>query len=173
MNARGENATIHPYVCIYPNVRVGKNVIVYSGAVIGSDGFGFAKNEQGKWEKFPHIGGVVIGDDVEIGSNTVIDRGTLDNTIIGQGTKINNLCHIGHNVEIGKNCIIGVGSYLGGSSKVGNDSWIALGAIIRNGIKVGKNVMVGMGSVVTKDIDDNCVVFGVPAKVRGREEVIR
>ena len=161
----GENAIIHNNVHIYPKVRIGRNVIIYDGTVIGKEGFSYEKNSQGNWEKFPHIGGVVIEDDVEIGANAIIDRGTLGDTIIGQGAKINNLCHIGHNVVVGKNCIIVVHSYLGGSSKIGDYSWLAPGVIVRNGVKIGRNVMVGMGSVVTKDIDDNCVVFGVPAKV--------
>lgn len=108
---------------------------------------------------------MVIEDDVEIGANAIIDRGTLDSTIIGRGTKINNLCHIGHNVVMDKNCVIGVHSYAGGSSKIGDDSWLAPGAIIRDGIRIGSNVMIGMGSVVTKDIGDNCVAYGVPTRV--------
>lgn len=160
----GENTLVHANVHIYSKVKIGRNVIIHEGAVIGKEGFGYEKNSQGEWEKFPHIGGVVIKDNVEIGSNTIIDRGTLDNTIIGQGTKINNLCHVGHNVVIGNNCIIGVNSYIGGSGKVGDDCWIAPGVIIRNGVKVGRNVIIGMRSVVTKNVGDGKVVFGVPAK---------
>lgn len=161
----GENTVIHGNVHIYSKVRIGRNVTIYDGAVIGKDGFSYERNEKGNWEKFPHIGGVVVEDGVEIGSNTIIDRGTLDNTIIGQGTKINNLCHVGHNVVIGNNCVIIVNSYIGGGSRIGDNSHIAPGAIIRDGIRIGSNVTVGMGAVVTKDVDENCVVFGIPARV--------
>jgi len=161
----GENAVIHANVSIYPQVKIGRNVTIYDGAVIGKDGFSYEKSSRGEWVKFPHVGGVVIEDDVEIGANAIIERGTLGDTIVGRGTRMNNLCHIGHNVVIGENCVIGVHSYVGGSSRVGDDSWLAPGAIIRDGIKIGSNVMIGMGSVVTKDIEDNCVAYGVPARV--------
>ena len=163
----GENTLVHANVHIYSKVKIGRNVIIHAGAVIGKEGFSYEKNSQGEWEKFPHIGGVVIKDNVEIGSNTIIDRGTLDNTIIGRGTKINNLCHVGHNVVIGNNCLIIANSYIGGSGKVGDDCWIAPGVIIRNGVKVGRNVIIGMGSVVTKNVGDGKTVFGVPAKEQG------
>ncbi len=168
----GENTVIHFNVHIYSKVKIGKNVIIYDGAVIGRDGFSFEKNNQGKREKFPHIGGVVIEDDVEVGSNVNIDRGTLDNTIIGQGTKIDNLCHIAHNVVIGKHCAIIAQSMIGGGTKIGDYSRIAPCACIRDGIEIGKNVAVGMGSVVTKSIDDNCVVVGVPARVVRKQQKI-
>lgn len=161
----GENTVIYGGVYIYSKVTIGRNVIIHEGAVIGKEGFSYEKNSQGEWEKFPHIGGVVINDNVEIGSNTVIDRGTFGNTIIGSGTKINNLCHVGHNVVIGNNCLLIVNSYIGGGSRIGDDCWIAPGAIIRNGVKVGRNVIIGMGSVVTKNVDDNSVAYGVPARI--------
>jgi len=165
----GENTVIHANVSIYDRVKIGRNVTIYDGTVIGKEGFGYEKNSRGKRVRFPHIGGVVIEDDVEIGANVSIDRGTLGNTIIGQGTKINNLCHIAHNVVIGRNCVITAGSCFGGSSRIGDGSWLAPGAIVRDGIKIGSNVTIGMGSVVTKDIDDNCVAYGVPARVIRRK----
>jgi len=159
-----EGSIIYGHVYIYSNCSIGRNVIIHSGTVIGADGFGYEQNEDGILEKFPHLGGIVVEDDVEIGSNTSIDRGTLANTIIGKGTKIDNLCHIAHNVVIGKNCAIIAHSMIGGSVKIGDNSWIAPCACIRDGLKIGKQAVVGMGSVVTKDIGDNWIVYGVPAK---------
>lgn len=146
-------------------IMMGKNVIIHRGTVIGEEGFSYGKNSRSEWERFPHIGNVILGDNVEIGANSVIDRGTLSDTVIGNGTKIGNLCLVGHNVVVGKNCIIGAQTFLGGGSRIGDSCWIAPGAIIRNGIKIGNNVLVGMGSVVTKGIGDNCVAYGVPARV--------
>lgn len=159
-----EGTIIHGNVHIYSGVKIGKNVLIHAGTVIGADGFGYERNEKGEFEKFPHIGGIIIEDDVEIGSNTSIDRGTLGNTVIGKGTKVDNLCHIAHNVIIGKNCAIIAHTILGGSVKIGDGSWIAPTVSVREGIKIGKNVLVGMAAVVTKNVKDNAVVFGAPAK---------
>jgi len=158
-----EGSVIHGHVYIYSNCSIGRNVIIHSGTIIGADGFGYERNNN-TLEKFPHVGSIIIEDNVEIGSNASIDRGTLTNTIIGRGTKIDNLCHIAHNVVIGKNCAIIAQSMIGGSVKIGDNSWIAPCSCIRDGIKIGKHAMVGMGSVVTKDVGDNWTVYGVPAK---------
>lgn len=160
----GEGTIIYGNAHIYSGIKIGKGVIIHAGTVIGADGFSYERNEKGELEEFPHIGGVVIEDNVEIGSNTSIDRGTLDNTIIGKGTKIDNLCHIAHNVVIGKHCVIIAQSMIGGSTKIGDYSWIAPSVCIRDGIKIGKNVLIGMGSVITKDVGDGWVVYGVPGK---------
>ena len=162
----GEGTIIYGNVYTYPNVTIGENVIVHAGTVIGADGFSYERNEKGELEKFPHIGGVVVEDDVEIGSNVSIDRGTMGNTIIGQGTKIDNLCHIAHNVVIGKHCMIIAQSMIGGSTIIGDYCYIAPCACLRDSIEVGKNALIGMGSVVTKNVSDGQVVFGVPAKQR-------
>ncbi len=160
----GKNTIIHGNVYMYPNVKIGSNVIIHAGTIIGADGFSYERNDKGELEKFPHFGGVIIEDAVEIGSNVSIDRGTMDNTIIGQGTKINNLSHIAHNVTIGKGCLIMARVYLGGNSNIGDYSLVAPGAIIRDNISIGKNVTVGMGAVVTKNVSDGWTVFGIPAK---------
>lgn len=159
----GDNTIIHGHVNIYGNSNIGRNVIIDSFTVIGSDGFGFEKNENGDWEKFPHIGNVEIKDDVEIGANVCIDRGTLESTVIGTGTKIDNLVHIAHNVKIGKNCMVVAHSLLGGSCILGDGVYIAMSAVIRDGIKIGTGAMIGMGSVVTRNVDDGITVIGVPA----------
>ena len=158
---------IHPTVVIDAKVIIGKNVTIQAGAVIGAEGFGHEQNGKGRWIEFPQVGGVIIKDDVEIGSNTSVMRGAMGNTIIGQGTKIGHLCSIGHGAIIGKHCFIVSHSVLGGSCRIGDYSQISLGACIRNGIKIGKNVVVGMGAVVTKNVDDGKIVFGVPAKEQG------
>lgn len=160
-----DNSIIHSNVSIYQNSKIGKNVTIDSGTVIGADGFGFERSESKKLEKFPHLGKVVIHDDVEIGANVCIDRGTLENTTIGKGSKIDNLVHIAHNVKIGKNCVVVAQSLVAGSCIMEDNSYIAMSATIREKIRIGENAFVGMGSVVTKDVKKNSTVFGVPAKV--------
>jgi len=113
----------------------------------------------------PHYGGVVIGQNVEIGANTCIDRGTLDDTIIGNNVKIDNLCHIGHNCIIKDNSSIVALSMLGGSAIIEENSYIAPGVMIKNQLKIGENSLIGIGAVVIKDVEKNKVVAGVPAKV--------
>ena len=114
----GQGSVIESNVTVYPGTRIGDRVFVQSGAVIGAGGFGFERDSSGEWLKFPQIGGVLIENDVEIGANACIDRGTLSDTVIGQGTKIDDLSYIDHNVLVGKRCII-VMSFLGGSVVVG------------------------------------------------------
>lgn len=167
-----ENTVIGGNVYIYPGAVIGRNVIIHAGTVIGAEGMGFHRNEKGELEKFPQVGGVIIEDDVEIGSNASIMRPAMGNTVIGQGTKIGHLCTIGHGVVIGKHCIIVTQSMFGGNSRIGDCSQVSLGACIRNGIKIGKNVVVGMGAVVTKNVGDGKTVFGVPAKEQGKTKGI-
>ncbi len=150
---------------------IGNNVVINPGTVIGSEGFGYQRREDKKLEKFPHFGGVIIEDDVEIGSNTSIDRGTLKNTIIRKGSKIDNLVHIAHNVEIGEYCLIIANSMIGGSAKIKKYSWVAPSASILNGIEIGENSTIGMGAVVVKSVPNNQTWAGVPA--RPLEEFIR
>ena len=161
----GDNSIIHSNVSIYQNSVIGKNVSIDSGAVIGADGFGFERNPSKKLEKFPHLGQVIIHDNVEIGANVCVDKGALENTIIGEGTKIDNLVHIAHNVKIGKNCVIVAQSLVAGSCILEDNSYIAMSATLREKIRIGENAFVGMGSVVTKDVKKNSTVFGVPAKI--------
>lgn len=160
----GKGTVIHGNVQIYAKTKIGKNVIIHAGTVIGADSLGFVKNEKGEWEKFPHFGGVVIGDNVEIGSNVSIDRGTLSDTVIGEGTKLENQIQIAHNSRIGKHCAIVSEVYIGGSAQIGDYTWIGPQVCVRNWVTVGSNCLVGMGSVVTKNIGDDLVVMGVPAR---------
>lgn len=159
----GEGTSIYGNTYIYDDVKIGKNCIIHAGAVIGADGFGFEKDEEGKWFKIPQIGGVVISNNVEIGANTCIDRGTLGNTVISDGVKIDNLSQIAHNVSIGSNTIIAGGVKIGGSTKVGNNCWVAPNVAILNGINIGDNVFIGIGSVVIRNIKSRSKVYGNPA----------
>lgn len=158
----GENCIIYPNVSIYPRVKIGNNVIIHSGAVIGSDGFGFAFYE-GKYHKVPQVGGVLIEDDVEIGANTTIDCGTLSPTIIGKGTKIDNLVQIAHNVIIGKNCILTGQVGIAGSTEIGDGTIFGGQSGAVGHIKIGKNVRVSAKCGVTKDTPDGIQVSGFPS----------
>jgi UDP-3-O-[3-hydroxymyristoyl] glucosamine N-acyltransferase len=160
----GEGTIIHGHVYIYPKTRIGRNVIVHAGTVVGADGFGYERNEQNELEKFPHIGGVKIGDSVEIGSNVGIDRGTLGDTIIGEATKIDNLCHIAHNVVIGKHCVLVAKCLIGGSTRIGDYSWLAGNCVLRNGIAIGSYTTIGWCSLVMRNVPDNATVMGSPAR---------
>jgi UDP-3-O-[3-hydroxymyristoyl] glucosamine N-acyltransferase len=152
----GEHSTIHPRVVIYTNVEIGKRVIIHAGAVIGADGFGFVR-DGGEYVKFPQVGRVVIEDDVEIGANTCIDRGSLETTVIRRGVKLDNLVQVAHNVDIGDHtviaaqtgisgsCTVGARSVLGGQVGIGEHATIDAGAIVggQAGILNGKHVKGG------------------------------
>jgi UDP-3-O-[3-hydroxymyristoyl] glucosamine N-acyltransferase len=159
----GSFSHIYPNVTLYDNTTLGKNVIIHAGAVIGADGFGYVK-EGGKIYKFPQLGFVIIEDNVEIGANTTIDGGSLSNTVIGSGTKIDNLCQIAHNVKIGNNMLMAAQSGIAGSTTIGNDVTMGGRAAVTDNVSVGNNVIIGGGSGVIGDIDDNAVVWGLPAR---------
>lgn len=160
----GKGTIIYGHCYIYDGVKIGKNVIIHAGCIIGADGFGYEKNEKGEWEHFPQIGGVIIEDNVEIGANTCIDRGALGNTVIGEGTKIDNLVHIAHNVVLGKRVFITAKVIIAGSTTVGDDTYIAPNVSINDRLKIGKNNFIGTGSVVTKNIPDGEIWVGSPAR---------
>ncbi len=162
-SAVGQDSLIYPNVTVRENVRIGKNVIIHSGAVIGSDGFGFVRDEKGH-HKIPQVGAVEIEDDVEIGANVTIDRATLGVTRIGKGTKIDNLVQIAHNVHIGRNCIIAGQVGISGSTRVGDESVLAGQAGLVGHISIGKRVVIGAQSGVTKDFPDGTTIFGYPAR---------
>lgn len=159
----GDNAFIYPNVSIRENIKIGRNVIIHCGTVIGSDGYGYVQDE-GIHKKVPQTGNVVIGDDVEIGSNTAIDRGTIDSTMIGAGTKIDNLVHIAHNVKIGKNCLILGQVGLAGSTQIGSNTIIASQAGVAGHLKIGNNVTIAARGGVIKDVKDGEIVSGFPAR---------
>ncbi|MBD3670708.1 MAG: UDP-3-O-(3-hydroxymyristoyl)glucosamine N-acyltransferase [Gammaproteobacteria bacterium] len=149
----GEDSQIAAGVQIYHGVRIGNRAIIHSGVVIGSDGFGFA-NDQGRWIKIPQIGGVEIGDDVEIGANTTIDRGALENTRIGNGVKMDNQIQVAHNVQIGEHTAIAGCVGIAGSAKIGRFCGIGGGAGILGHLEITDGVQVTAMSLVTKSIKD-------------------
>ena len=156
---------IHPSAVInYDCVEIGKNVRIGPNCTIGFEGFGFEENEEGSHERFPHIGKVILGDNVEIGGNTCIDRGALEDTMIGEGTKIDNIVHIAHNVKIGKNCLIVALTCIGGGVTIEEGAYVGIGASIRNQMKIGEKAFIGMGAVVVKDIEPGITVIGNPAR---------
>ena len=158
----GNNCVIGNNVLI-KNTIIGKNVTILDSSIIGKKGFGFFP-EKNKNFRYPHIGIVIIQDDVEIGCNNTIDRGSLSNTVIGRNTFIDNQVHIAHNVEIGKNCIITGQVGFAGSSIIGNNVIIGGQSGISGHLKVGNNVQIGGGSGVIRDIPDNKKVMGYPAR---------
>lgn len=162
----GDDTVIDAHVVIYADVRIGKRCRIFSGAVIGADGFGYFKDENGLYHKIPHIGGVEIGDDVEIGANACIDRGCLDSTVISDNCKIDNFCHIAHNVRLGKNCVVTAGAILCGSVQTGANCWLAPGSVVKDGLSLADNVLVGMNSVVYRSVrKGNVQVVGNPARI--------
>lgn len=161
----GEGTIVSPFVRIYDNVKIGEGCFIKEGAVIGGAGFGFERDEEGNRYRFPQIGGVRIGNHVDIGGNTCIDRGALSDTILEDYAKIDNLCHVAHNAHIGKNAVVVACAEVSGSCVVGEDTWVGPNACIRDQRSIGANTMIGMGSVVVKNIGDNEVWAGNPAKL--------
>lgn len=160
----GEGTIIHGNCFVFDNVKIGRNVSINAGSIIGSEGFGYELNENGEYEKFIHIGGVEIHDNVDIGANTCVVRGTLANTIIGEGTKVDNLVHIGHNAIIGKHCIITANNMVGGSVKIEDHSWLGPSSSTLNQLTLAKNSYAGLGSIITKNLPSNEVWAGNPAR---------
>jgi UDP-3-O-[3-hydroxymyristoyl] glucosamine N-acyltransferase len=149
----GEGGWLAAHVTLYHDVHIGKRVVIHSGVVIGGDGFGFA-NEKGSWKKIAQIGGVTIGDDVEIGANTTIDRGALSDTVIGNGVKLDNLIMIAHNVQVGDNTAMAGTSGISGSTKVGKNCMIAGGVGLVGHIEVCDNVFITGMTMVTRSITE-------------------
>ncbi len=158
----GENCLLHPNTTLYANIKLANRVTIHSGAVIGSDGFGYAPGPRGA-AKIHHLGSVELHDDVEIGANTCIDRGTLSNTIIGARTKIDNLCQIGHNVTMGTDCLFAGRGAIAGSVSIGNRVTIGGSVGIADHISIGDGVTLAAGSGVSKDIPANETWAGAPA----------
>ena len=160
----GDDTVLYGRVFLYPGTRVGNRVLIHAGAVLGADGFGFEKQADGKWQKFPHLGGVVIGDDVEIGANSTIDRGTLEDTVIERGVKIDNLVHIAHNARIGADALVIAGAVICGGAKVGEGAWVAPQSCLREKVSVGAGATIGMGAVVNTDTPADATMVGWHAR---------
>lgn len=167
----GRNAKIGAGTRLYPGVKImdaceiGAKVILHAGAVIGSDGYGYI-SPAGTHEKIPQLGRVIIEDNVEIGANTTIDRAALEATVIGAGTKIDNLVHIAHNVKVGRDCLIIAQAGIAGSSVIGNNAIIAGHAAVSDHVTVGDNTVVMGKTGVMSDLGPNQIVFGYTARPR-------
>jgi UDP-3-O-[3-hydroxymyristoyl] glucosamine N-acyltransferase len=147
----GDGSVLFPNVSIYAGCEVGRNAIIHSGAIIGADGFGFAP-DKGQWLKIPQIGRVVIGDDVEIGANTTVDRGALDDTLIGDGCKLDNQIQIGHNCVIGKHCVIAACAAIAGSVELKDNVIVGGAAMIAGHVTIASGAVISGGSLVMKNI---------------------
>ncbi len=160
----GNDCIVYPNVTIREGCKLGNRVILHSGVVIGSDGFGYYTDENNVYHKIPQIGIVIIGDDVEIGSNTTIDRAALGATIIGNGTKIDNLVQIAHNVKIGKNTVLSSQVGVSGSTKIGNNCILAGQVGLAGHLEIVDNVILLAKSGIPKTISKPGMYFGYPAK---------
>jgi UDP-3-O-[3-hydroxymyristoyl] glucosamine N-acyltransferase len=159
----GDNSKIYPGTKILDDTIIGDNCIIHSNCSIGSDGFGFAPNDDGTYKKIPQTGNVIIGNDVEIGSNSTIDRATIGSTIISDGVKLDNQIQIAHNVEIGTNTAIAAQSGIAGSTKIGKNCMIGGQVGIIGHLKIGDNVKIQAQAGVTSNIDSNARITGTPA----------
>jgi UDP-3-O-[3-hydroxymyristoyl] glucosamine N-acyltransferase len=159
----GDDVNLFPNVTIYPRTEIGHRVRIHANTVVGADGFGYVQDGD-IHRKVPQIGNVLIGDDVEIGAGVTIDRGALDSTVIGKGTKIDNLVQIAHNVEIGEGCLLVAQAGIAGSSKLGNYVVIAGQVGIAGHLKIGNQVTVVAKSGVMSDIPDGGKWMGIPAQ---------
>lgn len=159
----GENVTLHSGVKLYPETEIGDNCIVHANTVIGSDGFGFVPDKEGKYQKMPHSGRVVIGKDVEIGANAVIDRATMGVTIIREGTKLDNLIQVAHNVEIGSHTVIAAQTGIAGSSKIGSHCMIGGQVGIAGHLQIEDGVKIQAQSGINKKLEKGQSYYGSPA----------
>lgn len=160
----GSHCIIYPGVKIYPGMVIGNNVILHANAVVGSDGFGFAPQEDGTWKKIEHTGNVIIEDDVEIGANTCIDKSQMGSTVIGKGVKIDNLCQIAHNVEVGENTVMASLTGVAGSAKIGRHCIIAGQVGIAGHISIADNTTIGAQSgIMGKVKEEGQTLMGSPA----------
>ncbi len=161
----GSACVLHPGVSVYPGAHIGNRVILHAGVVIGSDGFGYVFAD-GRHHKFPQLGRVIIEDDVEVGSNTTVDRGSLGTTIIGQGTKIDNLVQIAHNVKIGRHCVIAAQAGISGSVEIGD--YVVMGGQVgvSDHVRIEDSVVLGGGAIIAtgKVVRKGSTMWGMPAR---------
>ena len=155
---------VEPYIALsailYSCVKVGRNVTVGEYSVVGKQGFGYSNDGR----RIPHIGGVNLHDNVEIGGGCYVDSGKLEDTVIGANTKLDNLVHVAHNCKLGKNNLLCAGVIIGGSVTIGNNCFVGLNATIKDHVNIGNNVIIGCGANVVKDVPDGTTVKGNPAK---------
>jgi len=159
----GAGCRVHPNAVLYPGVRLGRRVIVHSGAVIGADGFGYAASPGGA-VKVHHLGGVILEDDVEVGANSCVDRGTIQDTVVGRRTKIDNHCQVGHNVIIGSDTLIAAMAGIGGSTTIGSGVILGGYAAVSDHVNIGDGARIAGRSGVTKDVPAGATWAGFPAR---------
>ena len=164
----GEDCQFHAGVVVYHGCRIGSRVILHGGSVIGADGFGLA-NDAGRWVKIPQIGRVVIGDDVEVGANTTIDRGALDDTVVGEGVKLDNLVQVGHNVRIGAHTAIAACVGIAGSTTIGAHCLIGGAAMIQGHIEITDRVIISAATAIGKSIREPGTYTGIFPSARHQE----
>jgi len=165
----GEACRVFPRVTLHSGTRLGARCVIQSGSVLGSDGFGYATDERGRHHKVPQRGGLSIGDEVEIGANVTIDRGSAADTVIGSGTKIDNLVHIAHNVMIGQNVFIVAQVGIAGSTSIGDHAVIAGQAGIVGHVKIGDRARLGAQAGVIGDVPADAEYSGYPARSHGEQ----
>ena len=159
----GEGTKIYPGATVYRDCVIGKNCTIHSGAVVGADGFGFAPNAKGEFDRIPQIGNVILEDNVDIGANTTVDRATMGSTVIRSGSKIDNLVQIGHNVEIGNNSAMAAQVGVAGSTKIGSNVMVGGQVGFAGHQKIGDRVMIAAQSGVAGDVKDGKKMMGSPA----------
>lgn len=160
----GDNSIIYDRVSIVQNCVMGHECVIQQGVTIGADGFAYERHSNGSLERFPHIMGVKIGSNVEISANSSVARGSLSDTIIGDGTKLDALVHVAHNVKVGSHCELTAGTIIGGSAILGDMCWTGLNSMIKDNIRIGNNVIVAASAGVIHDVPDGDIVAGIPAK---------
>ena len=159
----GEDTVIGPRVVCYPGSAIGSRVLLKAGAVIGGDGFGYLSGAAGH-TRIPHVGGCILEDDVEIGSNSCVDRGSVDDTVVGRGSKLDNLVHVGHNVRLGERCLVMAGVGIAGSTRIGNDVILAGHVGVTDHLVIGDRARVAAKSAVFGDIPPGASFSGHPAR---------
>jgi UDP-3-O-[3-hydroxymyristoyl] glucosamine N-acyltransferase len=159
----GEDTVLGPRVVCYPGSAIGSRVVLKAGAVIGGDGFGYLSGAAGH-SRIPHVGGCIIEDEVEIGSNSCVDRGSVDDTVVGRGTKLDNLVHVGHNVRLGERCLVMAGVGIAGSTRIGNDVILAGHVGVTDHLVIGERARVAAKSAVFGDIPAGASFSGHPAR---------
>lgn len=160
----GMDTRIGAHAWIGAGVQIGCDCIIQAGAVIGEDGFGYERDATGRWVPKEHAWSVVIENDVHIGVNTCIDRGSWRDTCIMRGARIDNLVHIAHNVDVGKDVVIVAGAEVSGSVNIGTGAWIGPNACIKERVRIGQYALIGMGAVVLQDVPPNTTWAGNPAR---------
>jgi UDP-3-O-[3-hydroxymyristoyl] glucosamine N-acyltransferase len=159
----GDDTIIGPGAVCYRGSRIGSKVVLKAGAVIGGEGFGYLSDRTGH-HRIPHVGACILADEVEVGSHTCIDRGSIDDTVVGRGTKLDNLVQVGHNVHIGERCLIMAGVGIAGSTRIGNDVILAGHVGVTDHLVIGDRARIGAKSAIFGDVPPGAVFSGHPAR---------